>query len=71
MHGMGFKLGSKVSIFDLDVTGHIINIRRDKYNQPLYDVSCIETGKVYVARGYELDASLEATNESFGIQSKQ
>ncbi len=70
VHGMGFKLGSLVKVLPIDETGHIINIRWDKFNQPLYDIS-LESGGNHVARGYELDASLEATHESMRIQSKQ
>ena len=67
MHGSGFKLGSLVKIVGLDVTGHILKIRRDKFNQPLYDVEDQEDGKMYVARGMELSAALEDTQP----QSKQ
>lgn len=70
MHKMGFKLGSKVKILPIDMLGHIVNVRRDKYNQPLYDIAR-EDGELHVARGYELDASLEATDESMCIQSQQ
>ena len=71
VHGSGFKLGSLVAIVGLDVIGHIIEIRRDKFNQPLYDIEDQEDGKMYVARGMELDASLEATHAGMRVQSKQ
>ncbi len=70
VHGMGFKLGSLVKVLSMGMLGHIINVRFDKYNQPLYDID-LEDGEQYVARGMELDASLEATHASMRVQSKQ
>lgn len=66
----GFKIGTKVRIIPLDMNGIVLKVRRDRFNQPLYDLER-EDGQYHVARACELDASLEATNESTRIQSKQ
>lgn len=71
---MGFNRGVTVKIRRLNKIGVVVDIKRDKYNQPVYDIDC--NGKVYVCRGFELDGSLEATrpkdnpNEGVRIQSK-
>lgn len=61
---MGFNRGVTVKILRLDEIGVVVDIDRDKYNQPIYSVDC--NGKVYVCRGYELDASLEAARPKAG-----
>lgn len=65
-----FKMGTKVKILPIDMFGIVLNVRKDKFGQPLYDLER-EDGELHVARGQELSASLEATHESTRIQSKQ